>query len=285
MTPTLGRATCGFAALFMLATHSLDASAVPMTGTDLLTSSSVSFPSTQPRQLGSSLVFEYGTGHGPPRMNLVRFTLADAIAASVANVTATWQIRRLACVGFCAGGATDWDPQFTISDGATMVGFGLGDEDIVNAFSQADLGATADTPAVHFLEHAASLPGIGEALAVTMHFTLGTSGVKARIDYLGESFTWLFSESLSLASLSLVFGQDNDSGERYQVDSLSVDVAQVPEPSTAWLVAAALLLLLTKGAKGANRAKDSKSANAGTLDLRRGLRGFDGGRPIPVPAC
>jgi hypothetical protein len=217
-----------------------------MTGTDLLTSPSVSFPSTQPKQVGSSLVFEYGTAHGPPRMNLVRVDLADVLLTSLpATITATWQIRRLACAGFCAGGSTDWDPQFTISDGTSMVGFGLGDEDIVNAFSQTDLGATAYTPAVHFLDHATPLQGIDDGLAVTMHFTVGVGGgVKARIDYLGESFSWLFSESLSLASLSLVFGQDNDSGERYQVDGLSVEIAAAPEPSTAWLLAPVLAMFL-----------------------------------------
>ncbi len=223
-----------------------------LTGADLLTTPEATFPSMQPKLSGTSLIFEWGKSHGPPRMNLVRFQVnsgGSVPQSGDATISATWNVTRLPCIGFCAAGddgttASDWDPTFYLSDGATMLGFGLSDSHngILSAFSDTDGGSTGSAPVTHYYEEETGFPAIDGSLTVQLDFTLHEVGSTARIRYLGLDRSWTFANTLARSSsLALVLGQDNDSGERTQVNSLAFPVAgAVPEPSTIALVGCAL---------------------------------------------
>ena len=238
------------ASLAMLAGPPATAALVNLTGSELLTSPDASFPSIQPKVQGTSLVFEWGTSHGPPLMNLVRFRV-NAGAALPADgditITATWNITRLACVGFCAGGSDDWDPFFALSDGSTLTGFRISDENSGNlsAATDADQGATGTDRTPLTSEGGTGLVALGDSLSVALTFTMHDSGLTGRIQYLGIDRTWTFANTLGrTSSLALVLAQDNDSGERYQVSSLQVnDGLSIPEPTTYALIGIGALAL------------------------------------------
>ena len=243
-------------AICMVAGFAVTAAPVTLTGADLLSSPNASFPgASQPRLAGSSIYFEWGVSHGPPRMNLVRFQVnsgGSVPQSGDATISATWNVTRLACIGFCAAGddgttASDWDPTFYLSDGATMLGFGLSDSHngILSAFSDTDGGSAGSAPVTHYYEEETGFPAINGSLTVQLDFTLHEVGSTARIRYLGLDRSWTFANTLARSSsLALVLGQDNDSGERYQVNSIQFpDAAEIPEPTSVALVGAALLAI------------------------------------------
>ena len=206
----------------------------------------------QPKLTGTSIYFEWGTSHGPPLMNLVRYRVNPGGTLPVTGdvtVSVTWNVTRLACIGFCAAGddgttQSDWDPRLYLSDGSTMLGFGLSDSHngVLNALSDTDGGSSGQDPVMHAYEEETGLPAIDSPLTVELDFTLHTTGLTARIQYLGIERTHTFAGTLSrTADLALVLGQDNDSGERNQVNSIQFpDAGAAPEPATLALVAAAL---------------------------------------------
>lgn len=239
--------------VFAFAPLAVIAAPVTLTGAELLTTPDASFPSVQPKLSGTSLIFEWGTTHGPPRMNLVRLQVnAGGTVPQTGDFTisTTWNVTRLACIGFCASGddgstLSDWDPTFFLSDGSTMLGFGLSDSHngVLSAFSDNDGGSTGNAPVTHYYEEETGFPAIDGPLSVELDFTLHDVGLTARIRFLGIDRSWTFSEGLARSSnLALVLGQDNDSGERTRVDSIEFQAGGViPEPGTIALVGAALL--------------------------------------------
>lgn len=218
-----------------------------LSGVDLLSSPFASFPSQVPKVAGTSIYFEWGIGAGTPLMNLVRFQVPPgATVPSTGDVvlSATWNVTRLSCLGFCAPAPEDFDPSFMLSDGTTMLGFGLGDNNGGQLVSQSDfdLGPAGLARTLYSLETGTGFPAIGDAFDVELMFTLHDAGTDARIKYLGIERTWSFAQTLSRSGLSLVLGQDNDPGERYQVNSLRLpDAEAVPIPPTAWLVLGAIV--------------------------------------------
>ena len=229
------------------------ATSAPLTlrGADLLNAADASFPSQPPRLVGSSLVFEWGLSHGPPLMNLVRYRVNSGGALSATGdvtISAIWDVTRLACAGFCAGGVVDWDPSFFLSDGSTMLGFGLGDNNNgqYTAVSDVDQGPAGTNRVLYAYEADTGFPAIDDGLRVALTFTLHDSGVTARIQYLGMDRSWTWADSLLRTSnLALLLSQDNDSGERYQVNSIQFPgTTAVPEPATLALVSALLFGLV-----------------------------------------
>jgi len=236
--------------LAFLACPPATASLVTVTGSELLSSPHASFPSVLPKLQGTSLVFEWGTSHGPPLMNLVRYRVnpeANLPAAGDITIRATWNITRLACMGFCAGGPDDWDPFFALSDGSTLVGFRISEENggNVSAATDADQGATGTDRTVLSSEGGTGFVALGDSLAVAVTFTMHDAGLTGRIQYLDIDRTWTFTNTLGRTSgLALVLAQDNDSGERYQFDSLRVGAGlPIPEPATLALTAIGAMAL------------------------------------------
>lgn len=246
---TIARATV--AAVAAMLVSSAGASLLTLTGSELQSSPLVSFPTVQPTASGSSLTFAWGTSHGPPLMNLVRYRVNSTQGLpSTGDVTisAVWNISRLECSGFCAAGddgltQSDWDPRLYLSDGSTMVGFGLGDSNggTLTAIADRDQGAYGTDATQYWREDGTGYPAINGDLAVAVDFTLHDSGLTARIRYLGIDRTWTFSETLARSTaLALLLSQDNDSGERYRLNSLQAqDAGLVAEPGTLLLVALA----------------------------------------------
>ena len=244
-------ATLPVLALVLLVAVPASAAPLTITGADLLTAAEASFPSTQPKLDGTSLIFEWGTSHGPPDLNLVRYQVNPSATLPPSGdvaISAVWNVARLPCNGFCAGGPsgiTDWDPYFALSDGTNVVGFVLGDDNggQVVAESAVDGGPYSDGRAIFLWEKGTGFPEIGDSLAVRLDFTLHDTGATARVRYLGVDESWTFANTLTRSSgLALLLAQDNDSGERYQVNSLQFPAAAaIPEPTTLALVGAALL--------------------------------------------
>ena len=240
-------------ALGLLAGSAAVAAPLTLTGADLLSNPDASFPSVQPTLQGTSLIFAYGAGQGPPLPNLIRYRVnAGGAVAPIGDVTisAIWNVTRLACNGFCAAGdngstASDWDPRFYLSDGSTMLGFGLGDSNngSLDAISDNDDGSYGRDTSSYWTEPGTGYPAIGGSLSVALSFTLHDSSTTGRIQYLGMDRSWTWSNALvRSSSLALMLAQDNDSGERLQVNWLQLPGAStVPEPATLALVGAALL--------------------------------------------
>lgn len=246
---TLARATV--AALAATLVSSAGASLVTLTSSELQSSPLVSFPTFQPTVSGTSLTFAWGTSHGPPLMSLVRYRVnSNGSLPSSGDVTisAVWNVTRLECSGFCATGddgltRSDWDPRFYLSDGATMVGFGLGDSNggTLTAIADRDQGAYGTDASQYWREDGTGYPAINGDLAVTLDFTLHDIGLTARIRYLGIDRTRTFTETLARSpALALLLSQDNDSGERYRLNYLQTqDAGLLVEPGTLLLVALA----------------------------------------------
>jgi PEP-CTERM motif len=230
------------------------AAPVTLTGADLLTTPDASFPSVQPKLSDTSLIFEWGTSHGPPLMNLVRYGVnSDGTLQPIgdATISATWNLTRLACIGFCAGGddgttQSDWDAHFFLSDGTRMFGFALsdGNNGSLTVLRDADAGSTGVSRVIDgVIEQGFGFPAIGSAVDVNVSFTLHDGSLTGRFQSLGIDRSWTWVDTLSRTTdLALLLAQDNDSGERYQVNYLQFpDTAAVPEPTTVALVGAALL--------------------------------------------
>ncbi len=247
-----------FGAICMVAGFAATAAPLTLTGAELLTAPNASFPSVQPTIAGSSIVFEWGTSHGPPWMNLIRYHVNPGQAlppTGDVSVSAIWNITRLSCEGWCSAGSGDWDPYFALSDGSTMVGFGLTDngDGSIMGVTDVDLGPSGSNRVSHWQNSNLGYPSIGDALTVALTFTLHDVGLTAEIEYLGIVTTWTTAFTLSRTNqLALVFSQDNDSGERYQVNYVQFpDATEITEPST--------VVLLGLGIAGLAAARHRKS--------------------------
>ena len=90
------------------------------------------------------------------------------------------------------------------------------------------------------METQVGYPIIGESVILDLMFSLTASTTTVEASALGISSSYTWNRSLSLDSLSLFMLHDNDSGERYQLNSLAVPTTQVPEPGTLGLLVVGL---------------------------------------------
>ena len=247
MAPRRLKPYCARISLILLcAFASLPSQAVTVTGADFLVSPNVSFPGVLPSQNGDSLVFQ----GGGPGTQLMRYRVnpdGNLPVNGDVTINVVWDLTRLACIGFCAGGAADWDPRLFLSDGSMMFGYSFGD----NNGGQVLESSAADGGSFYFSEHlygqqtGTGYPDIGSNFILSLSFTLHDDGITAHLRYpnVDRTFTWT-TPLARTTSLALVLAMDNDSGERYQLNSLQFPTpATAPEPATFALAGISLIAL------------------------------------------
>ncbi len=152
----------------------VDAAPVTLTGADLLTYSSASFPGTPPVVSGSSLIFE--SGLSSERLLVLPLVQPTPATESV-HVTVSLNLTRLACSGACAGGAADFDPLLLLGDGYSYLGGVPADEGVGGFITCVASGNTVQRGEDVVLFWGAGYPGIGESFDITLDWYLQGSGV------------------------------------------------------------------------------------------------------------
>lgn len=236
----------GFAALSVAASSAAMCTPLTLTGADLLASSAVSFPTIQPTLSGSSLVF----GQNGSLAKLMALDLSDAgIALGYGqHLMVTVNLTRLPCTirnAKCAQSQSqDFDPRILLGDGTYLLGGNIGDNDNGHgaAHEMLDSGTLGVPISSSVLFTNAGFPPIGGVVETYFDFVIGSTLTTMSMSFNAGSGTYTFANTLNTGQdLSLVLLKDNEDGERYQVNSVTIDVrSQVPEPATLALVAAAL---------------------------------------------
>lgn len=201
----------------LLASPSLHAATVTYSGLDLL--SVASFPSVTPIVNGSSLLFDTAQ-----QQHLKLFVLPLG-SLPEGKVKVLLDLTRPACEGSCVGGAEDFDPNIALSNGSAMVGIIMADNDGGQALqsSFADQGTFAYRLPPHgALFGNAGYPQIGQSVVVAIEFTLGAGGTVVNAGYLNGAGSYTGPALAAAGHYELVFMRDNDAGERYQVNSVTV---------------------------------------------------------------
>jgi hypothetical protein len=218
------------------------------TGSEMIGRPWVSFPSQSPTVLGSSLIFGPGsTDFG----KLVSIDLSTAFGAPISGprqISAVFNVTRLPCdeaPGRCAGGITDWDPFIAIGDGKNLFGAQLNDPGQVFAEEHQDFGIAGHRGRHDLVKQSIQYPAIGESMEVRLDFVLQQNASLLTVDVHGDNVAYTASEKITAhVPLNLVLLRDNDIGERYQLNSISISTPlAVPEPSTFALVGLTALAL------------------------------------------
>lgn len=222
----------------------LSANAAP--ASNLLNLPSVMFPSVVPVQVGESLVFD---GFQNGNQKLIDARLGESVEPLGAPyaVTVEWGFTRLACVGQCIAGAQDSDPMFMLGVGQMLYGFMMSDDGggTVFATTSNDGGEYVFDVRSRQIASGVGSNGVGDGGLLQIAYVVGSDFVTAEGTFNGTTFssTWSSLDN-DYKQLSLVFVADNDTGERYSLDSFhSAPAIPVPEPSAGVLLASGLCLV------------------------------------------
>ena len=209
------------------------ADSITLTGADLLASPYVIFPTTQPVLSGDSISF----GPGSNADKLFVLSLEPLLPSLTSTLSLNINLTRLPCSGSCAWGEiNDWDPGLFLSDGTNLFGFRLVDN-ITGWAAYDDLGYTTIFPGTTF-------PSFGDSVDVNATFTLLSDQTVLDVAFLSQSGSATTTRTFdAMTGLSLVLARDNDAGEQYQINSISLSVAAVPEVSTYAMMLAGLGLV------------------------------------------
>lgn len=192
------------------------ARAAPITGAELLDmeGSGVSFPTGTPTLNGDSIVF----GSGGPFDRLLEIDLDEAtefmIAVNLTRLTA------------------DSDLHLVIGDGTLMLGAVFSDNGggQLLSTSLADNGSSIARLTLVTMASGIGFPDIFDSEDLLLHFLLSDTQTTLEASVLGTTASFTWDEVLSLDSLSFNLLRDNDGGEQYQLNSISIQ--SVPEPDT-----------------------------------------------------
>jgi len=218
------------------------ADSITLTGADLLASPYVTFPTTQPVLSGDSIRF----GPGSNAEKLFVLSLAPLLPSLTSTLSLNINLTRLPCSGSCAWGEiNDWDPGLFLSDGTNLFGFRLVDNiSGWTAVSYTDLGnrLSSDLGFTNF--PGTAFPSIGDSVDVNSTFTLLSDQTVLDVAFLSQSESATTTRTFDATTgLSLVLARDNDAGEQYQINSISLSVAAIPEPETYAMMLAGLLFV------------------------------------------
>lgn len=232
-----------FGLFFGVVINNSAASVMTLSGADLLTSPYVSFPTTQPVQNGNSLIFPAGGG---PLDKLFSLDLEGYAPNLPTAFSLSVNLTRLPCVGACAGQPDDWDPEILIGDDDWLVGFSIaenlsGAAAAVTMVNQPNNGSNRSFTNII---SGAGFPNIGDSVDVMAFFALGSNSTTLDLDLRGSTGSYIFPVALDMSSgLELVLVRDNDVGEQYQINSITLNFNPVPEPETYSLILLGLGLL------------------------------------------
>ena len=228
----------------LLASSRTEATTMTWTGSELLSDSSVSFPTTAPTVSGTSIIFGPSTVSDEklfvvPLFPAGTFTGSEPVAISVAlNLT------RLACTGSstavsCANGDVDFDPHSLLGDGTNLVGAITGDNNGGQFWGTTlvDSGVVGSSRTLDVVFSGAGFPDIGESFEVFVDFLLEPGQTTVDAAFLSGSGSFVnTSRALDATQdMSFIFMRDNEEGERYQINSLTI-TTPVPEPTTILLL-------------------------------------------------
>lgn len=207
---------------------SLHAGTISFTGAELFTKPDVSFPTTTPVVSGTSL--QFGPGAAAHEKLLVLPILPSGTGPI--TVIVSMNLTRLPCVSDCAGGDADHDPLVTLGDGSNLIGIQFSDNGDAFADLLMDQGTTGNRT-----QHASigpiNQPAIGESFDVEVEFVLDESytGLHCRFRWslcgYGEETTYPLNND---QAINFVFMRNNDLGEQYQINTLSISGPHI-EPS------------------------------------------------------
>ena len=264
------RQRVAFGIMFVAATvlsHSGSAATVSFTGTELVGASGVSFPTSAPTVSGSSIVF------GPNSTPFAKLVAIDLSAIGLVpatthpvQLTVAMNLTRLPCANIpdaCDGAVTDWDPTVLLLDDAHhMVGAQLNDRPgEVLAEEYQDVGVAGQRLIHTTVIDSIAYPDIGNSIDVRLDYLLSTAASNVTVTVPGDSATFQAVQTLHTPGFfQVVLMRDNDPGEQYQLNSVSVStLSAVPEPSGILLALCGLLALAFRKKHAWRRRKSSKS--------------------------
>lgn len=137
----------------------------------------------------------------------------------------TINLTRLPCSSGCVGNENDFDPHVMIGDGSSLVGGLFADNGDGQGFAvEMDDGGNVGTNRnVSLLFGGAGFPDIGGSFDVDLALTLGETSTTVDLSYLSGSGSFISSVVLDRTQdLSLLLVRDNDIGEQYQVNSVTI---------------------------------------------------------------
>lgn len=211
----------------LFAAGTADAKSISWTGAELIDSRDIGFPTTVPVINGDSIVF------GTDEIDWAKL-LTYQIKPSAPNITVSVTMNLTRLTG-------DWDPIFVLGDGNRLIGVVLPEN--ISGAAAVDYADWGDRGYREFfspsLVTGGDFPAVGESFDVTLIFALTDEQTTVYVSFLGNTGMWV-GPALYRASgndLTFAFMRDNDSGEQYQVNGMSVTVVTCQNPASARCVA------------------------------------------------
>lgn len=182
------------------------------------------FPAQQPQVVGTSLEFSYS---GIAAIHQVVDLPIPALPAGTERVTLRLNLTRLACNVFCSGGAGDYDSIWGLQTGNTLLAGALSD---YYGVSDAVIGSqqwTASGIYFSFLNGSnlapAALPTLGQPWEVSVTYELGASSTTIITTQGANQVSHTAPAVLDPANLRFTYLRDNDTGEQFQINSITVE--------------------------------------------------------------
>lgn len=177
------------------------------------------FPSQQPEISGTSLLFRSSSTQF---QKLIDLALPEMLPLGT-EIKIRIGMTRPECLNACAGGQVDFDPHLGLSDGSRIVTMALTDNGQFFDMELFDNGSVGSRYQAIGLDPLV-LPPIGESFETSVIFRVEANATI--FDGALGGYTTHFSSStvLNPAALHFVLVRDNDTGEQYQIDWLSIEV-------------------------------------------------------------
>jgi hypothetical protein len=242
-----GLLPCSWAALCLFI-FSNNAASITLTGAELLSNPNISFPAGTPNVNGSSIVFQNGGQSFDKLMVIDLYSPGELSGNTPTSFSVSINMTRLACVPNpdCPADPYDWDPHIMLTDGTNLLGAVISNNNNGDALIAEldDLGDIGTNRTLTPLFTNAGFPDIGSSIDIDVTFTLDDTSTGIDVSFLSGSGQFISNTVLDYtAPIKLVLLRDNDIGEEYQLNTLTLPTV-VPIPAAAWLFGSVLLGLI-----------------------------------------